>query len=356
MNILKIKQTDLSDGKRKTWIDVIRGTSIALVILTHALLFSGLRDFEASDAILRIFQRIDQGASPFRMEIMFLISGMFVERSLAKGRKRYFRQKVSSILYPFLIWSLLIFLLKQIKSLVNYATVDFNYLVRIAAGSADLTWFLYSLFIFYLVTPFLKKVHPILIITTCILLALSIDGKILSSKLILKDYIPNVFYYFTYFYIGHLINEKRFDVSFNGNWKIIGISNAILLSTVCFSSVYAISSTWPGYLPFVVLSFPALYWISQLIGKYTLAKPLIYMGKNSIIFYLTHFVTQNVLSYVALAWGKNNLFLFIFLFLSGFIIPYAISIAINTKKFSFLRILFTLNSGLFAQKKQDIVI
>src|SRR5690606_17640998 len=66
---------------RHSWSGVVRGTAVILVILVHAMqgteLFTG-HEFTRLETLTII-------VTPLRLPAMFLLSGLFVTRSLAKG-------------------------------------------------------------------------------------------------------------------------------------------------------------------------------------------------------------------------------------------------------------------------------
>ena len=89
---------------RADWIDVVRGTAVILVILVHALqrteLFTG-HEFAGLETLTIV-------VTPLRLPAMFLLSGLFVTRSLAKGIRPYAAGKLRRIAWPYLLWSVLL--------------------------------------------------------------------------------------------------------------------------------------------------------------------------------------------------------------------------------------------------------
>src|SRR5215207_4345054 len=96
--------TSVLQKKRLEWVDYLRGIAIVLVVYRHALL--GIERSQV--AVPQFLNEANMIFYSFRMPLFFLLSGIFISRSLAK---RSFRQlagiKFEKLLYPYLIWTFL---------------------------------------------------------------------------------------------------------------------------------------------------------------------------------------------------------------------------------------------------------
>lgn len=272
-----------------------------LVMLNHAFPYAGLLYGDDSGFLTSFLHVINTALAPLRMELMFLLSGIFVERGLRKGIGIYFAGKVRNIAYPYVIWSLIIFVLIKVGVLVKGENVEWVYLVRILLGSTVLTWFLCFLFLFYVAMLYVRRFPAVFVITGSLFLALCLPDEISSMVIGYNEgflSINDLFYYFIYFYIGDLLGLYGINkIKADSNFLFLGslISLAILFFLSCSTSF---SKTWPGYLPLVVIGLPAVFRASVILSKSIFGTPLAYIGRNSIVFYLVHYPIYIVAGFV----------------------------------------------------------
>lgn len=88
-------------GERFAWMDAVRGIAIVLVILRHATTVPAQFGIAAPEW----FQALHDLLIPFRMPALMLLSGMLLDRSLAKGLPRYADGKLRGLLWPYVIWA-----------------------------------------------------------------------------------------------------------------------------------------------------------------------------------------------------------------------------------------------------------
>ncbi|WP_258077214.1 acyltransferase family protein, partial [Xanthomonas arboricola] len=150
---------------RDDWVDWLRGASVLMVIVLHAYGFAfdaypELRGgaAEESSALMLSIERLNRSLAPLRMQLMFLLSGLFVARGLDKGIAPYLGGKLRHVLYPYLLWSVLIFALREAGSVLAKAEpIAWLDLGKIAVGNVALTWFLFYLFVFLVLMPLLRR-------------------------------------------------------------------------------------------------------------------------------------------------------------------------------------------------------
>lgn len=307
---------------RETWIDLIRGASIVLVIMFHALEFAlkGVSPVAEHSWVIDAGYWINEAAGPFRLELMFLLSGLFVQRGLQKGRSRYLQGKLGNILYPFIVWSLISFALRLTGALVaKDEALDWTLVDRLAMGSSAATWFLYYLFVFYLITPLLRRARPVAVIAVCLALAIALPrGGAIS---------PNFFYFFIYFFIGDQLVQRDIDLTRYTSRPALLLAAAALTGTVAIACLTDIHKTWPGYLPLVLASLPGLVWLACRAGGAWPTRALHFIGRQSIVFYVVHFHLFIALVFLLRPLIPRTDLLFLALLGSGLLVPWAMSLA-----------------------------
>jgi fucose 4-O-acetylase-like acetyltransferase len=143
--IAKAYNTSILKEKRLEWGDYLRGLAILLVIYRHVLI--GLQ---------RSHMFVPQGLIDanmifysFRMPLFFILSGIFISKSLAKHSvKKLAGIKFELLIYPYLIWTIIQITLQILLS--NFTNsdrtwIDYSYIFY-QPRSLDQFWYLPALF------------------------------------------------------------------------------------------------------------------------------------------------------------------------------------------------------------------
>ncbi|MHA4843898.1 acyltransferase family protein [Flavitalea antarctica] len=170
---------------RYHWVDYLKGIAILLVVYRHVLI-----GIERSGIIIPgILQTANLIFYSFRMPLFFILSGLFINSSIAKRRTgELIFMKFENILYPYLIWSFL-----QISIQILFASstnsqrtiIDYTYIFY-QPRELDQFWYLPALFntsviylllktrlriktyihvtiglVFFFISPYLQKISMI---------------------------------------------------------------------------------------------------------------------------------------------------------------------------------------------------
>ena len=194
--------------ERLDWIDNLRGFSILAIIVLHSSqVLNGTPGY-----ITKHIDIFNISLNPVRLALMFFVSGLFVDLGLKKGYSIYLNNKIKSILYPFVIWSLIYASLKIIfMSVSNHQQSMSNVIMMHITGGGDITWFLNSLFIFFIIIIPIRRLPIWSVFFTCITLSLLIpsipENTIFSS--FDNGHINKSIYLFIFFYLGdYLVKNK----------------------------------------------------------------------------------------------------------------------------------------------------
>jgi fucose 4-O-acetylase-like acetyltransferase len=130
---------------RLPWVDYLRGIAILLVVYRHALIGIQRSGLEVPSSLVTanmIFYS-------FRMPLFFILSGIFVQGSLAKRSLReLIGIKFENLIYPYLIWTFLQVTLQIVfSSFTNSARgfIDYTYILY-HPRNLDQFWYLPALF------------------------------------------------------------------------------------------------------------------------------------------------------------------------------------------------------------------
>lgn len=175
---------------RLEWVDYAKGIGIILVVYGHVL--RGIKD-AAMGIFPEFFYYSDNIVYSFHMPLFFFLSGMFVNKSLSKG-KGFIGDKIKTIVYPYFLWSLISGGVQVLMS--NYTTKgrQIEDLFVILHQPLGEYWFLYVLFLCYLLYAFLARFFSVYLIFSAAVAAYFlvpyVEPWVLNViKLLLKNFV-----------------------------------------------------------------------------------------------------------------------------------------------------------------------
>lgn len=281
---------------RLAWMDTMRGVAIFLVVFTHAIDLSPL-------GAPRGLLVVDHALAPFRVPALMFLSGMLLPASLAKPWPVYLRGKVSRILWPYLLWSVLILFLS------SFGEAGPSPLLELFARPTSPTWFVGYLFVFYVVVMFARpavRTWMLLPVLAAAVLFDPVQGLVPAPEVI-HGFRTRFFFTFFCFLAGDLLtrHRERWLPSLTRAWVTVACLllavPAAVLSVLDFAVKYQplfVVSTLAG----VVAAIPGL---TRLAGTAT-GRFVATQGRSSIVFYLVHYPAQVVAWHLALAIGVRS--------------------------------------------------
>ena len=140
--------------QRFTWIDIAKGLGIFLVVLGHTI-----RGLISSDimAWTTTTQFIDAWVYAFHMPLFFLLSGLLLFREVEKPWGTLVSDKVRSIAYPYVVWSVATLIIKTVLGPAVNEPQSISDLPLILYAPIGQFWFLYTLFILMISAAGLMK-------------------------------------------------------------------------------------------------------------------------------------------------------------------------------------------------------
>jgi len=136
---------EILHSSRFPWIDYAKGLTIVLVVYHHAfltLVHAGVKvDAWMINANLSVYS--------FRMPMFFMLSGLFINRSLQKrGARKYIEVRARILLYPYLLWAALQVTSKLFFSQYMYIPWSFNdyWVILYQPNATGQFWYLITLF------------------------------------------------------------------------------------------------------------------------------------------------------------------------------------------------------------------
>jgi fucose 4-O-acetylase-like acetyltransferase len=239
---------------RLAWMDYAKGLAIAMVAFRHAVIGVRNEDIGLDE---HFFTLADSIGVTFRMPLFFILSGVFFRMSIQKrGKIGYVWHKAQTILYPYVIWSLIVTTLQIVFSSLTTSDATLGWYLRILYAPWGHWWFLYTLFvvsILYLLVYIVFKGNKY---------ALAVSGIILYSLAILVEGTRVPFFILTlyiFFVLGDLFSKNLL------NRQLTKLANS-----------------WP----ILMLSF-----LIAVAGEYTLLQPEF---QNSLVLHLIFAITGSI--------------------------------------------------------------
>lgn len=298
--------------RRIGWVDAARGIGIVLVVYGHAE--RGLVAADIYPATSSILLQ-DELIYAFHMPLFFLLSGLFAGRSAERGAGPFLRSRLTSIIYPYFLWSILqVSLNIAAGSLVN--TPDaWATLVRIAWVPTGQLWFLYALLLCQL---------PLLLPRRLFYLAIpiAIAAKLVWGGNILTESCAE----FPFFAAGVWLTAARTtDLLASRNRAFCGA----LLAWAAFAALFALEQHLPHGrssqmvgIAVAAAGIAGTLAIARLVAPF--AEVLLALGTASMPIYLAHVIASAAVR-IALsrAWPDiPPIFLLIVVTLAGLALPY----------------------------------
>lgn len=269
--------------ERFEWVDYAKAIGICLVVYGHVargLVSAGLMTNSTSH------QYIDSVIYSFHMPLFFFLSGLFLISSFqSKGLNRALGSKVDTIIYPYILWSLLQGGVEVGLSSYTNGDVSLADVLSLFTEPRAQFWFLYALFLIFLVS----------------FLALLITGQRALSFLFFVSVIiyllqPNIeapinIGFITnnliFFLLGAVFQELKL-IRFNNGFVLLILLGSTVIGQLLFHKAGLTYIDKGVYLLVLsVISLVTIVSFSEWMSRFNLPF-LAYVGVSSMAIYLMH--------------------------------------------------------------------
>jgi fucose 4-O-acetylase-like acetyltransferase len=144
---------------RNIWIDVARGVGIILVVYGHVL-----RGLDSRGLIVGEWAQVhDDVIYSFHMPLFFFLSGLLVARGLDRNRSQFLIGKIPTLIFPYLLWSVIQTVLAHSFSPGTQTDVGLPALAQMHLEPIAEFWFLYALLICHIILALFWRSKLVLI-------------------------------------------------------------------------------------------------------------------------------------------------------------------------------------------------
>ncbi len=332
------------ERNRFPWVDYAKGICIILVCYRHS--FEGLINAHFPTENYPLLALINSALVTFRMALFFIISGIFISKTLAKKSYAvYFVDRFKIIIYPLLVWgSIQITLQLLFKDYTNAKRDPVDYLnLLLMPRKIEQFWYLNTLFTVGILYAFLKLVLRFkmwqLMVSAIILYGLGALYYSTNSNMkyptLAYSFIPDLLHYYIFFFIGdaistYIMNKK--NTKYFSSLKILIPVLIIFLLTHYYYTItneqynkgYYVEFYMPLSFLVIALSGCALtIQISFILQRFNTWKFLRVIGFHSLYIYLMHVIfTGSIRVLVTKIFHITNIpFLLFISVLTGVMLP-----------------------------------
>ena len=306
--------------RRLDWIDVVRGSAVLLVILVHVMqrteLFTGHEFTRLGTASIIV--------TPLRLPAMFLLSGLFVPRSLAKGPGTHVAGKVRRIAWPYLLWSVLLIAVFDLDQRLTGFGFGWEVFWRIFYAPIEHLWFLAYLLLYFLLAMLMRWIPaPYLLLAVIAVAALPVEGEW-----------TRFWGHAAFFFAGVVLAGHRdaLDRAIGRFWP----SLALLITAVALSTGHAtrilVLPEAPWNLPIVLMFIIGLAGVVRPLASTPAFAPFRYVGVQSIVFYIVHWPVASLTAQALATTGLDPWPVFGGALVAALVVPWAIAWAASRWK------------------------
>jgi fucose 4-O-acetylase-like acetyltransferase len=248
-------------------MDLLRGSGILLVMLLHSTTILDRFDIVRAEWV----REMNDSFAPFRIPLLVFLSGLLLSASIAKPTEVYFSGKIRNIAYPYIIWTFIY------AALIGIEHSWYN--PKFWIGPTYL-WYLFFLLFYYVCAFLLRDVRPLIV---C---AVALIGSVLAPDD--SKYGERLLYLMSFFFLGHFVATwPGWNRVLENRWLLL-LSPMVLLFGA-MSAFYGPYRYGAEYFVFTFACIVVLCVVARNIAETAGARPLVYMGQNGIVFYVTHY-------------------------------------------------------------------
>lgn len=279
-----VSRAATDDSTRIGWMDSVRGLAIVLLLLWHASAVPELYDVQMPEFI----RSANAFFMPYRMPTLMLLSGLLLARSLQKPLPTYIAGKLAMIVWPYVVWVLI--------AKATFLDVEgLPWWHWRAWYATSYLWFLFFIAVYYLAAPMFSRLPAWIPIGLAAAAGLVLPYGSVEQRLA---------YFAVFFFVGNWLarHPSALEQATHGR--------AILLAGVPVIGFGIAACLWTDQLQYSVWGAPisvagallcaALFSRLERRGR---GQPMLrFVGRSSIVFYVSHFP---VMALVTLAAGDH---------------------------------------------------
>jgi fucose 4-O-acetylase-like acetyltransferase len=270
---------------RQLWLDIARGVGVILVVYGHVV--RGLIGADALPSEPWVCWS-DFALYSFHMPLFFFLSGLNVFHSLGRGRKAFLAEKLWTVGWPYLLWSLIQGSVAAVFASRTNAGQTFDRLLTIGWEPIAQFWFLYALMILHLAVLLVGR-RP------RILLALGVVAFVSSAFAPVDSLARSILYSFLFYAAGVAMGPWLRKVTVSRAQAALGLALGVPLFALAVAFCGVVSGLEPQALVTILCAVAGGYVVLCIgwIGRGPLARAAAYVGQASMTIYVLHILAAS---------------------------------------------------------------
>lgn len=302
--------------QRSVWVDYAKAIGIFLVVYGHVargLVSAGIMP----DSLP--YQYIDSVIYTFHMPLFFFLSGLFLKSSFeSKGFGRTLGSKVDTIIYPYILWSLLQGGVEVVLSSYTNGNVSVGDVLSLFTSPRAQFWFLYALFLVFLTSLLVMRLAGARALPALFIVSIVLYLSSLKFDFVVDFVLENL----VFFLVGAVFQQTKL-IRFNSTIILCVILLIAMVGQYSFHSFgYTYLDRGVLLLTLSVVSILAVVSLSDWLSRFNLSL-MTYIGASSMAIYLMHILAGSGLRVMlSQILGIDSLFLHLLLgTLFGVLLP-----------------------------------
>ena len=269
---------------RDAWVDHAKALGIVLVVYGHVM-----RGLHSAGIAMpeTLFRLADSIVYSFHMPLFFFLAGLFFYQSIAaKGARGLLYSKLDTIVYPYVLWSLLQGLIEATLADYTNGAVTYGEVFALLWAPRAQFWFLYALLLcFLLAVAMFCLSRRSLVPTTIVMAVLYLSSPLLPEWALLRYLTDN----FMFFALGILGVTRLRDATVPSGRQVLAMLGLFVVAQSVFHGVLGLHYGDQGLWSLLL----ALISIAAVVAVCRWSAPVApgfvaYLGTASMAIYLMH--------------------------------------------------------------------
>jgi len=272
---------------RELWVDYAKAIGIILVVYGHVA--RGV--CQSFNSMNSSFQLVDSVIYSFHMPLFFFLSGIFFIASTKKhGHKKMLISKIDTILYPYILWSLLQGIIEFGLSPYTNRHATLTEVFSLLWEPRAQFWFLYTLLFCFLISSVFFRLISFKAIS--VFFCLSVAIYLLHDYFISWSLISMISNNLVFFALGTLFSKQSSQNTLSSPWILLFFSLLFIASQYYFHFILHLTYQAHG-IPSLMLAIISIFFIASLssaLANSVQSRYFAFIGSASLAIYLMHII------------------------------------------------------------------